>query len=229
MNRPQVAILASGEGTTAEALIRESAEGRVAPQVNLVICNNKNAGIFARVDALNKQYGLHIKAVHIGRTTHPAQPGETLQPGAQTKAEEEAILRLLQDGQYDVVILLGYMKRVGKKLVHEFGWRQEYSAPHQAMLLNTHPGLLPATKGLYGSHVQEYVLKNKHTHSGQTLHVVAEDYDDGPVVAEHKVPIQPDDTLDSLVNRVRATEKQHIPKDLEAFIQNRQAFLNTEQ
>ena len=221
--------MASGEGTTAEAFIRESAEGRIAPQVGLVICNNKQAGIFRRVEALNKQYGLGIQIEHIGRGTHPAAANETLQPGAQTKAEEAAILQLVRDGHYDLVALFGYMKRVGKKLVQEFGWRPEYTRPHQARLLNTHPGLLPSTKGLYGRYVQEHVLQNKHAHGGQTLHVVAEDYDDGPVVAEHKVPIDPDDTPDSLFDRVKTAEKQYLPGDIETFIRARQEFLAAQQ
>jgi phosphoribosylglycinamide formyltransferase-1 len=218
MKRPTIAILASGEGTTAEAVIRASAQGRTLPEIGLVISNNASAGIFKRVEALNQQYDLDIKTLHIGGTTHPAGQGEKVRPGDQTRAEEEAILQALREGGFDLIVLLGYMKRVGKRLVHEFGWRPEYTTAHEAKMINTHPGLLPETKGLYGAHVQEHVLKKGLSHGGQTLHVVGEDYDEGPVIAEHKVAVKADDTPDSLFDRVKLAEKKHLPEDLEAFL-----------
>lgn len=218
--------MASGEGTTAEAFIRASAEGRIEPEVVLVIGSNKNAGIFKRIEALNQEYGLDIKALHIGRSTHPPESDEQLRPGDQSKAEESAILRALKDSQADLVALMGYMKRVGPRLVREFGWRPDYKAAQEARMVNTHPGLLPETKGLYGRFVQEHVLNNDLPHGGQTLHVVAEDYDDGPILAEHKVEVKPDDTPDSFFDRVKAVEKRHLPEDIAEFIRRRQVYLS---
>lgn len=223
MNRPRVAILASGEGTTAEAFIRASAEGQIEPEVGLVICNNKNAGIFKRVAALNKEYGLAIKAVHIGRTTHPPRSDEQLRPGDQSDAEEQAILQALHDGNYDLVALMGYMKRIGKELVQEYGHRPDHVDAKQARMVNTHPGLLPETKGLYGVGVQQHVLERGLSHGGQTLHVVAEEYDEGPTIAEHKVAVKPGDTPDSLFDRVKAAEKKHLPQDIAVFIAQSQS------
>jgi phosphoribosylglycinamide formyltransferase-1 len=56
------------------------------------------------------------------------------------------------------------------------------------------------------------------------LHVVANGYDDGPVIAEHEVPVEPDDTAGSLFARVQKIEKQYLPGDIEAFIKARQAY-----
>lgn len=221
MSRPVIAILASGEGTTAEAFIRASAEGRIEPVVGLIIASNARAGILQRVANLNKEYNLAIQAVHIGKKTHPPTASETVRPGDQTQAEEAAILELLQAGNFDGIVLMGYAKKVGPKLVQAFGWRPDYTSPYQAMMLNTHPGLLPDTKGLFGIHVQEHVLANGLPYGGQTLHVVAEDYDEGPVVIEHTVPVKSDDTADSLFDRVRETEKSYLPQDVAQFIADR--------
>lgn len=224
----QIAILASGQGTTAAAFIRAGAEGRVDTRVGLVIANNAAAGIFERVKALNQQYGLDIKTMCINGQTNPAETNETVVPGAQTRAEESAILRVLRADDYDLIVLMGYMKRIGPTLVHEFGWRAAYANPYQAMMLNTHPGLLPQTKGSYGLLAQQLTLDTKLPYGGQTLHVVAEDYDDGPVIAEHKVAVQANDTAETLFARVQAIEKQTLPSDIDAFIKNRQNYLARE-
>lgn len=194
-----------------------------------MIASNSQAGIFRRIEALNQTLGLAVKSLHIGRTTHPPAANEAVRPGDQTSAEEAAILHALRQGGYDLIVLMGYLKRVGQKVVHEFGWRPEYTSPYQARLVNTHPGLLPATKGLYGRHVQEHVLALGLPHGGQTLHVVAEAYDDGPVIAEHQVPVRPGDTPDRLFDRVKQAEKAYLPYDIAAFIEARRRYLRAEE
>ena len=217
----KVAILSSGEGTTAEAVIKAWANDPDAPMVNLVICNNPGAGIFKRLIKLNKDYELIIEATLINSQTHP---GSGAKKGEQTKAEEEAILNKILAGNFDLILLAGYMKKIGPKLVREFGWRSDYTSPYQAMMVNTHPGLLPNTIGYMGVHVQEYVLNNK-LKAGHSLHVVSEGYDEGPVVAEHEVPVEPNDTPETLFERVKASERKYLPHDLADFIGKRRQFL----
>jgi phosphoribosylglycinamide formyltransferase-1 len=227
MKHPRVAILASGEGTTAEAFIKAGAEGLITAQVGLIISNNEGAGIFKRADILNKKYGLKIECLHISKKNYPPN-GEALKPGDQTKAEEQAILKVLRAGNFDLVALMGYVKKVGVNLVEQFGWRSSYRSPYQAMMVNTHPGLLPATKGMYGVHVQEFVINSKNKYAGQTLHIVAEDYDEGPVIAEHKVGVFKNDTPYSLFDRVKEAEKKYLPSDIDNFIKARQEYLSKE-
>ncbi len=218
--------MASGEGTTAEAFIRAGLSNISIPELGLVICNKKEAGILGRAAALNKKYNLAIETVLINSATNPDDSHQTT-PGSQTPAEEAAILKKLQAGKFDLVMLMGYMKKIGLNLVREFGWRPEYSSPFQAMMLNTHPGLLPQTKGLIGVHVQEFVLENKLPSAGQTLHVVSDSYDEGPTVAKHKVEVKPGDTAESLFERVKQTEKKYLPQDIGEFIKNRRKYLGT--
>jgi folate-dependent phosphoribosylglycinamide formyltransferase PurN len=70
-------------------------------------------------------------------------------------------------------------------------------------------------------HVQEFVLQNNLKYAGQTLHIVAEDYDVGPTIAEHKVIVRQNDTPASLFERVKKTEKKYLPKDIDDFINKR--------
>ena len=227
--KPRIAILASGGGTTAEAFIRAGQRGDIAVDVGLVIVSRQQAGIFERIVGLNAEFGLAIEAVLINHKTHPAATNETVTKGYQTVAEELAILQLLTAGNFDLVSLMGYMKRVGSRLVKAFGWQPQYTSLYQAMMLNTHPGLLPDTKSFYGEQIQQYVLDNHLPYGGQTLHLVSDKYDDGPIIAEHKVAVEPGDTSDTLFQRVQAVEKQYLPKDTEDFIIARQAYTKHQQ
>jgi phosphoribosylglycinamide formyltransferase-1 len=222
--RPRIAILASGGGTTAEAFIRAGQRGEINVDVGLVISSRQDAGVFQRIEDLNSEYGLHIDCILINHQTHPSDPTEHVGRGAQTAGEEAAILAAILGGSYDLVALMGYMKRIGPNLVESFGWLPEYTSLFQAKMVNTHPGLLPDTKGFYGEQIQQYVLDHKLPYAGQTLHVVSEEYDDGPIIAEHKVPVEPGDTSASLFERVQAAEKQYLPRDIEDFIKARQAY-----
>ncbi len=222
--KPRIAILASGGGTTAEAFIRANQAGEIAVDVGLVIVSRKDAGVFERIDNLNKEFNLGIQATLINSQTHPAASGENVAAGGQTSAEEAAILAILLGGNYDLIASLGYMKKIGPHLVEAFGWLPEYQSAFQAKMVNTHPGLLPDTKAFYGENIQRYVLDHNLPYAGQTLHLVSEGYDEGPIIAEHKVPVRPDDTPETLFARVQATEKRFLPRDIENFINARLAF-----
>lgn len=200
MVNPRVAILASGEGTSAEAVNLSWLKEHDAPRIGLIITNNPDAGILKRLP--------NIESAVIN-----SKVGDN---------EEQAILDKLEQGKFDLIFLAGYMKKISPKVVSRFGWRPDYTSPYQAMMVNTHPGLLPATKGLIGIHVQEFVLANAGQKAGHSLHVVSEEYDKGPVVAKHEVEVKADDTAEVLFERVRASEKKHLPRDLTDFIAKRQ-------
>ncbi len=222
--RPKIVILASGDGTTAEAFIRASATGTIDSEVGLIIVSRPTAGIFDRLASLNKELKLSIESLLISQSTHLAQPGEAVAKGFQTKAEEMAILDTIKNGNFDLVALMGYMKRIGPNLIKEFGWQEGYTSIYQASMLNTHPGILPDTKAMYGSQIQSYVLEHHLPYGGQTLHLVSEEYDDGPILAEHRVPVEPGDTPETLFERVQKVEKKYVPIDIDAFVKARISF-----
>src|SRR3989344_1614479 len=127
---PGIAILASGSGSTAEAFIHATQDGRVAAEIGLVICNNppENAGIFARVDRLSQQYRLDIETTEISSRTHP----EGNVGRGQTLAESAAICERISRGGFAHVALMGYMKVVRGELIEEYGWLPHFSSIYKA-------------------------------------------------------------------------------------------------
>ena len=221
MPKPRIAILASGGGTTTESFINLTLEGKVKAEVVLVISNKSNAGVFDKVNRINREKNIDIKTMHIGRSNYPGGKNEIIGMGEQTKAEEEAILKQLNENEIDLVLLLGYMKRVGSSIVQKYGWNSSLKSVFESSMLNTHPGLLPETKGLFGLRVQEKVLSSGYSHAGHCIFAVDDEYDDGPVITEHKVDILPEDTPKSLFERVQRSEKLHLADDVNYFIRKK--------
>jgi folate-dependent phosphoribosylglycinamide formyltransferase PurN len=221
MPKPRVAILASGGGTTAESFINSTIEGRIFAEVVLVISNRPNAGVIDKVKNINKAKNQNIQILYIGKSNYPVGLDEKVLLGEQTKAEEEAILTALEDSKTDIVFLLGYMKRVGKKIVEKYGWSKNFKSVFESNMFNTHPGLLPVTKGLFGVKVQEKVLETSQPIAGHCIFAVDYDYDDGPIITEHKVEILNDDNPDSLFERVKKSEKKYLAEDINYFIKNK--------
>jgi phosphoribosylglycinamide formyltransferase-1 len=223
MSDTLVAVLASGEGTTAEAFIRACAEGGTHCAVGLVISSSDKAPVLGRVKALNRELGTTVATACIGRSTHPPAAGESVGNGEQSAAEAAAIGRLLTEGGFELVVLMGYLRRVSPGLVHSFGWRPEYVSPYEARMVNIHPGPLPETKGLYGTRVQERVLEIGLGYAAHVVHVVADGYDEGPVVFEHRTPLSASDTPDTLSERIRAMQRAQVPADIAEFARRRRA------
>jgi formyltetrahydrofolate-dependent phosphoribosylglycinamide formyltransferase len=114
-----------------------------------------------------------------------------------------AIIKVLNDHRVDLVVLAGYLKLVPADVVKAFEHR----------MLNIHPALLPSFggQGMYGQRVHRAVLESGATLSGPTVHIVTAEYDRGPIVAQWPVPVRPDDTVDSLQQRVLAVEHRLLP------------------
>jgi folate-dependent phosphoribosylglycinamide formyltransferase PurN len=114
-----------------------------------------------------------------------------------------AIVELLRSHGIELVVLAGYLKLVPEDVVNEFAGR----------MLNIHPALLPSFggSGMYGMRVHRAVLQAGSTVSGPTVHIVTAEYDKGPIVAQWPVPVAPDDTPESLQQRVLAVEHQLLP------------------
>jgi formyltetrahydrofolate-dependent phosphoribosylglycinamide formyltransferase len=112
-------------------------------------------------------------------------------------------LRQLEQHQIDLVVLAGYLKRVPAEVV----------ARYRGRIINIHPALLPAFggQGMYGRRVHAAVLASGSPESGCTVHLVDEEYDRGPILAQMRVPVMPDDTVDALAARVLAAEHQLLP------------------
>jgi phosphoribosylglycinamide formyltransferase-1 len=201
-DRPNIAILASGSGTTAEALIHATQNGVLNADVRLVITNKADAGIVQKIERFNK-LGLDITLLVINGQTHPGTAGR----GEQTPAEAEAIYDAVKEYDIDLILLLGYLRKVMPPLLN-------------LRILNTHPGLLPITRGHHGEDVQAFVLEQHHEFTGQTLHEVNAEYDSGHIIAEHTLPVMPWDTIETLNAAVQIMEKAYIGIEIEQYLKS---------
>lgn len=224
LHKPGIAILASGGGTTAEAFIHATQDGRVDAEVGLVICNNppEKAGIYSRVAKLRDLYGLDIETTMINSQTHPKGEGGR----GQTSEESSAICAAISDGNFAHVALMGYMKRVGGELVEEYGWLPHFSSIYEARMSNTHPGPIPETIDTYGIHTSERVLELGLALSRHTVHVVSAGIDRGPIIAEHPVEVFSDDSPQDLFDRLQVVEKATLPYVVDRFIKEQEVYQN---
>jgi formyltetrahydrofolate-dependent phosphoribosylglycinamide formyltransferase len=110
---------------------------------------------------------------------------------------------VLERAQAELVVLAGYLKRVPAAVVD--AWR--------GRIINIHPALLPrhGGPGMYGRRVHEAVLASGEARSGATVHLVTEEYDQGPILGQATVPVLPGDTAESLAARVLEVEHRLLP------------------
>lgn len=213
---PGIAILASGSGSTAEAFIEATQDGRVAAEVGLVVCNNTpaKAPIYDRIAKLNEKHGLDIEVAHISGRTHPdGNVGR-----GQTLAESEAICRKIQEGGFTHVALMGYMKVLRGALLGEYGEQSRHTSIYQARMSNTHPGSLPETTDTFGIQPSEVAIVTGWKVLRHTVHLVSSDVDGGTVLAEHPVQVLENDNPQDLFSRVQAVEKATLPYVIGNFL-----------
>jgi phosphoribosylglycinamide formyltransferase-1 len=195
----RIGVLASHEGTTLQAILDACAAGEIAARVVTVISNNSDSGALRRARAAG------TRAVHLSSKTHP-EPG----------ALDAAIIAALAEPQADVVMLAGYMKKLGPALLERYRGR----------ILNTHPALLPkfGGHGMYGMRVHEAVLRAGESESGSSVHLVDAEYDTGRVLAQTQVPVETADTPETLAQRVQAAERRLLVAVLGQIAQGQYAL-----
>jgi formyltetrahydrofolate-dependent phosphoribosylglycinamide formyltransferase len=125
----------------------------------------------------------------------------------------EAMLALLARHAIDWIVLAGYLRRIPTRVVGRYRDR----------ILNIHPALLPrfGGPGMYGERVHRAVIEAGERTSGVTVHVVDEEYDHGPIVAQRTVPVEPQDTPESLAARILEVEHELLPEIVGAAAEGR--------
>lgn len=180
----RVAILASGNGSNFEALAHRFQAGLLPGELIFVFSDHHNAYVLERAQRLN----VRAFSFEVKEFTNKA-------------AYEEALLQLLQEQQIDLIVLAGYMRIIGKTLLSHYSNR----------ILNIHPSLLPSFPGLHGiKDAYEYGVKV----TGVTVHLVDDGVDTGPIIAQEPVMILPEDSLESLEEKIHQTEHRLYPKVL---------------
>lgn len=193
----RIAILVSGHGrgSNMAAIIQACQRGEIDGQVVLVI-------------------GTRSDAPALQRAAEAGVPTRVISP--RHMGEEEYAHRLLDalhDVQADLVCLAGYMRLLPAPVVRAYRGR----------VMNIHPALLPlfGGKGMYGEAVHRAVLESGMKVSGCTVHFVDEEYDTGPIIVQRCVPVEEDDTWETLAARVLVQEHLAYVQAVQLFAQGR--------
>ena len=121
--------------------------------------------------------------------------------------DEEQIIQLMQAWRVDLIVLAGYMKVISPEFVKAFPNR----------IINLHPSLLPKYKGL---HAIEQALESGDKETGCTVHYVNDELDSGEVILQLKVPIEPDDTVETLTPKIQRQEYAILPAAIQQVKQS---------
>jgi len=174
-------ILSSHGGTNLQAIIDACESGSLDANVAVVVSNNSKSY------SLQRARNSGIPAFHLSSQTHPK------------KRDLDLVIKgILKKYEVDLIILAGYMKRIGPSVLKAFHNR----------VINSHPALLPkyGGKGMYGDRVHEAVVKDGSNESGITIHLVDEDYDNGAIVSQKIVVVDPFGGVDSVRDEIQRHE-----------------------
>lgn len=190
-NKSRVLVMASGGGTTFEAIVEYERANKVSYETVALVSNNKNAGALGKADRLG------VSSFFI--------------PYSPSKSQKffQNVLVIAEKFSVDVIALAGFLLLIRDPILSKYSGK----------ILNTHPSLLPhfGGRGMYGDRVHQAVLQSGHKESGVTIHLVNENYDEGQVIGQLRVPVFPEDDYMSLSERVRAEEKKLYPHVLDQF------------
>jgi phosphoribosylglycinamide formyltransferase-1 len=175
----RLAFLASNNGSSLRAIIAAIEAGTLQAKAVLAVSNRKGA------PALDFARDRGVKSLTLPTLADPA-------------AADIRLSQALERAGADLVILSGYLRKLGPETLSAFAGR----------ILNIHPALLPnfGGPGMYGRRVHEAVIAAGEAFSGASVHLVDGEYDHGTVIARVEVPILPSDTAESLEARVVAAE-----------------------
>ncbi len=182
-------ILGSGKGSNCRAILEQIRNGNLCAEARIVISDVFDAGILD----IAREFGV---------------PNAYLAPGNfRTRLSPEAELALvgmLRDAAVELVVLAGYMRVLKGPTLEAF--------PHK--ILNIHPSLLPKFPGL---EAWKQALAAHETVTGCTVHYVDPGVDSGEIIAQREVPILPDDTPESLHERIQIAERELYPAVIAQF------------
>jgi phosphoribosylglycinamide formyltransferase 1 len=188
----QIAVLASHQGTNFQAVVNACQQGKVQANVALLICNNSGAPVMAKA----RESG--VPTAHLSSLTHPSP-----------SVLDESMSKHLADKNVELVVLAGYMKKLGRCVLKDYRDR----------IINVHPSLLPRHGGpsFYGSRVHKAVIESGDRETGATVHLVNEDYDMGKALLQEKITVNDNDSPDSLAKRLHPIEHKLLIEVIQQF------------
>jgi len=187
----KIGVLASGRGSNFQAIIDEIEAKRLQAKIEILIVDNPSAYAIERA----KKHGIPYLYIN---------PEDfSTKKSFYEKIRDELIAR-----EVELVVLAGFMRIVRKPLVDAFPNR----------IMNIHPALLPSFPGLHG---QKQAVDYGVRISGCTVHFVDEGVDSGPIIIQAAVPVHPDDTEESLSERILKLEHKIFPEAIRLFAEGR--------
>jgi phosphoribosylglycinamide formyltransferase-1 len=189
----RLGILASHRGSNFQAVIDACKSGVLDAEVVVAISNNSASIALERARAAN------IPAVHLSSKTHP-----------DVNDLDQMILSTLASHKVDLVVTVGYMRKLGTKTLQCF----------RGKVINIHPSLLPkyGGQGMHGMNIHKTVLETADSETGITVHYVDDGYDTGKIISQMKVRVDLDDTPETLAARVLVHEHKFLIKTLKEII-----------
>lgn len=191
MKKLRIGVLVSGRGSNLQAIIDAVDEGWLPVHIAVVVSDKPEAYALERAKAAG------IPAVVIERRCF-----------ADAGAFEKAICEILQTYQVELIALAGFMRIIGRELIERYPQR----------IVNIHPALLPAFPGL---HAQGQALAYGVKIAGCTVHFVDEGMDTGPIILQEAVPVQENDTEETLSRRILTMEHNIYPRALQLLAEGR--------
>jgi phosphoribosylglycinamide formyltransferase 1 len=192
MSRKRVAVLISGRGSNMAALIEAAKDKKYPAEIVLVVSNRTEAGglLVARASGIATEV--------IDHSTF----------GKDRTAFERALQATLEKHHIEIICLAGFMRLLSAEIVKKWDGR----------ILNIHPALLPAFKGL---DTHRRALESGAKIHGATVHFVVPEMDSGPVIAQSAVSVKPGDTEEALAMRVLEVEHHIYPLALKLLAEGR--------
>ena len=190
MSKVNIAIFVSGSGSNCENLIRYFKDSDRV-STSLVVSNKADA------------YAL-VRAERLGVPTAVAPKADLNNP--------DVMMPLLQQYGIGFIVLAGFLPLVPTFLIDAY--------PHR--IVNIHPALLPkyGGKGMWGHHVHEAVKAAGEQETGMTVHWVTPVCDSGEIIAQYRVALSPDDTVEDIAEKEHQLEMTYFPKIVEEIIQS---------
>lgn len=187
----KIAILASGNGTNAQAIFEKIRAGRLEASVEVVIANKPHAGVLERA----AKAGIRSMVVEPANFTDRS-------------AYDARLVELLLEASCDLVVLAGYMLLLGDAFFEAFAGR----------MVNIHPSLLPSFPGMTGiASALAYGVKL----TGPSVHFVEKEVDSGPLIIQAALPIRAGETLEELASRIHRLEHRIYPQALQWIAEDR--------
>lgn len=181
----KLAVFISGTGTNMVAIHNAIKDGALDATIELIVSSND----YAKGIEYARDEGLDLLVF---------TPADYDDP----EAVDARIVEALEERGIDYVAMAGYMRKVTPVLLDAFPNR----------VVNLHPALLPAHRG---AHAIQDAFDAGDEVTGITIHFANEEYDKGPIIFQHEVPVLPEDTIEDLETRIHAAEHEYYPQVLQ--------------